>query len=387
MLRNISVGIDVGTETTRVVVAEFQKGEKHPKVIGVGTASSKGLRHGYVINSAEVSDSIRRAVREAEKSAGIKIKRAFLALSGTTLRGVSSLGSTIVSKADGEVTNLDVNKALEDAEDNLSLGNKKIIHVYPTLFKLDGKEVLGRVEGLRGTKLEVKAIFIIYSLPHLEDLLGAVADAGIEVLDIVASPIASSNIVLTEKQRIVGVALVDIGDEKTSITIFENGLLVSMYTFSLGSTDITNDIALGFKTTLEKANGLKIGTISGEFPEKKLVEIMEARLWDIFESIDNYLKKIKRSELLPAGVVFIGGGAKTSGLEELSREVLKLPSSVGTTDMFDNSKTKLRDPSWFNALGLLLKSRGGETYSDAPLVNIFTDLKNAIKAGLKQLMP
>ncbi|MBI3888619.1 cell division protein FtsA [Candidatus Nomurabacteria bacterium] len=387
MIRNISVGIDVGSMTTRVVVGEFIKGEKNPKIIGVGEAPTLGLRHGYVVNPSLAAASVREAVSLAEKSSNIKIKRAFVSLSGTTLQSMTSSGGTIVSKADGEVTTLDINKALQDCEDNLNLGNKKIIHTYAQSFRLDGKEVLGRLEGMRGTKLEAKALFITYSIQHLEDLLGVIAEAGVETIDVIASPVAVSNIALSEKQKIVGVALVDIGDQTTSLSVFENGLLISIYTFSIGSTEITNDIALGFKIPLDKAESLKLGNLAPEYSKKKLDEIIDARLSDIFELIENNLKKIKRAELLPAGIVFVGGGSNTPLLVELSKTALKLPSALGATEIFGNAKTKLRDSSWFAALGLLTISKESETYGESSISNLFKDLKNTIKSSIKQLMP
>ena len=141
-------------------------------------------------------------------------------------------------------------------------------------------------------------------------------------MDIFASPIAASNITLSEKQKIVGVALVNIGSETVSLCVFENELPVLVHTFSIGSSDITNDIALGFKIPLEQAESLKLGNMEEEFSKKKLDEIIEARFSDIFELIENYLKKIKRAELLPAGIVFIGGGSNTPGVEELSKSAL-----------------------------------------------------------------
>jgi cell division protein FtsA len=373
--------------TTRVLVGEFSKGEKNPKIIGVGEALTQGMRHGYVTNETLMVSSIREAVSQAEKTSNIKIKKAFVSLSGTTLQSVVGSGGTIISKADGEVTNLDANKAWEDCENNLNLNNRKIIQMYPISFRLDGKEVLGRLEGLRGTKLEAKALFITYSITHLDDLLSAIAEAGVETIDVVASPVAISNIALSEKQKIVGVALVNIGDQTTSLSVFENGLLISINTFSVGSSNITNDIALGFRIPLEKAEELKLGNTTPDFSKKKLDEIVEARLCDIFESIENTLKKIKRAELLPAGVVFVGGGANTPLLSELSKSILKLPSSIGTTEIFGNSKTKFRDSSWFTVLGLLTTSKESGDYAGGPFKNIFKDLKNSIKSGVKQLMP
>src|SRR3989344_8073494 len=305
MIRNISVGIDVGSSTTRVVVGEFLKGEKNPKIIGEGISETRGVRHGYIVDSALAALSVKNAVQNAQNSSGIKIKRGFIGVGGTSLRGEFSSGSAIISKADGEVTNLDINKALADCEDNLNLTNKKIIQIFPISFRLDGQEVLGRLEGMHGTKLEVKALFVTYSVQHLEDLLATIAEAGVETIDIIAAPIAISHITLNDRQKIVGVALVDIGAETTSLSVFENGKLISIHTFPFGSSDITNDIALGFKIPLEKAESLKRGNMEPEFSKRKLDEFIEARLSDIFELIENHLKKIKRSELLPAGIVFV----------------------------------------------------------------------------------
>ncbi|MDD5721272.1 MAG: cell division protein FtsA [Candidatus Pacebacteria bacterium] len=387
MIRNISVGIDVGSSMTRVVVGEFIKGEKNPKIIGMGESVTLGMRNGYVVNSSLVTASVSSAVKMAEKTSGLKIKRCFVSISGATLQSIASSGETIISKANGEVTALDINKAVQDCENNLNLSNKKIIHIYPQTFRLDGKEVLGRLEGMFGTKLEVKTLFVTYSIVYLEDLVKAIAEAGVDTLDVIASPVAIADIALSEKQKIVGVALVDIGDQTTSLSVFENGLLVSMSTFLIGSNKITNDIALGFKIPLEKAEALKLGNDTGEFSKKKLDEIIEARLCDIFESIENNLRKIKRSELLPAGIVFVGGGANTPRLTELSKSILKLPSNIGAIEIFGNAKTKLRDPSYFTAIGLLSSGKDGDSYSDSSLGNLFKDFKNLLKSNLKQLMP
>ena len=327
----------MGSSTTRVVVGEFLKGEKNPKIIGEGISETRGVRHGYIVDSALAALSVKNAVQNAQNSSGIKIKRGFIGVGGTSLRGEFSSGSAIISKADGEVTNLDINKALSDCEDNLNLTNKKIIQVFPISFRLDGKEVLGRLEGMHGTKLEAKALILTYSMQHLEDLIATVAEAGVETIDVIASPIAIGQVALSEKQKIAGVALVDIGAEKVSLAVFENGLPLSIHTFSIGGADVTNDIALGFKIPLEKAEGLKRGDIEQDFSKKKLDEIIEARLSDIFELIENHLKKIKRAELLPAGLVFVGGSANIPDLPDLSKAMLKLPSSIGTTEIFGSS--------------------------------------------------
>ncbi|MEK7088921.1 MAG: cell division protein FtsA [Patescibacteria group bacterium] len=387
MIRNISIGIDMGSTTTRVVVGEFLKGEKNPKIIGIGESETKGIRHGYVVNIPLAVMSLKNAVSRAEKNSGIKIRRAFISIGGVTLRGDMSSGIGIISKADGEVTGLDINKALQDCEDNLNLNNKKVIKVFPISFKLDGKEILGRPEDMQGTKLEVKALFITCSLSHFEDLLEVITLAEIEPIDVIASAEAGSRIALSERQKIVGGALVNIGSETVSLAVFENGILASLHTFSIGGADVTNDIALGMKVSLENAESFKLGNITEDFSKKKLDEIVEARLFDIFELIENHLKKIKRNELLPAGIVFIGGSANISLLEEFSKSALKLPSRIGVTEIFGNIKTKLRDPSWFTVLGLIVFDDNNNFYSKNFFKNFFKNLKSIIKSNIKQLMP
>jgi cell division protein FtsA len=390
MIRNISVGIDIGSATTRVVVGEFLKGEKNPRVIGIGESETRGVRHGYIVSISDAAMSLKGALLSAEKVSGIKIKRAFVSIGGITLRSEITSGTAVISKADGEVTSLDINKALEEAEGNLNLSNKKVIQVFPLSFRLDSKEVMGRPEGMRGIKLEAKSLFITSSISHWEDLIEVIAEAGIDPINIIASPIAAANIALSEKQKIVGSALVGIGAETVTLVVFENGLPISLHTFPIGSSDITNDIALGLRIPLEKADGLKLGIISSDYsnyPKKKLDEIIEARLTDIFELIENHLKKIKRNELLPAGIIFVGGGSSAEKLEELSKNVLKLPSKIGTTELFGTTKTKLRDPAWFVALGLITKEKDNEGYSDSSIQNFWKDIKTLLKSMVKQLMP
>lgn len=369
------------------MVGEFVKGEKYPKILGIGEAPTSGMRHGYVTSAKEVTQSIEQAVHNAEKTSGIKIRRAYVAIGGVTLRGEIASGTAIVSKADGEVTTLDVNKALDECEEIIGVSNKKVIQITPVSFKLDGKEVLGRPEGMHGNKLELRALVATVSSQHLDELLGAIADAGITPIDLVVSPVAASAITLTEKQKIVGCALINIGSETVTMSVFENGVLVALITFSIGSADITNDIALGLKITLEESEGLKLGTTTPDVSKKKLDEIIDARLGDIFELIDKVLQKIKRSELLPAGVIWIGGGANISNIESLSKSALKLPSKVATPEMLGNTKTKLRDPAWYTVLGLLMRNDTPEVYRDSDGFSIFRDIKNAFKSGIKQLKP
>jgi cell division protein FtsA len=383
-------GIDIGTHTTRVVVTTYNKDNHSPEVIAVGQSITSGMRLGYVTNIDQVRDSVRIAVAQAEASLGSKIRRAFVSIGGISLGSTMSAGSVVISKADQEVTHLDVTKALNDSEENLELLNKKIIHVIPLAYKLDGKDIHGRPEGMHGVKLEVKTLFVTCLKQNLEDLITAVTLANIEVLDVIASPIASSMVLLSHKQKAAGCALVDIGAETVSIAVFENNLLLSLQVFSIGSMQITKDVAIGFKIDMDEAESIKLGSvIGGDYPKKKVDEIIEARLGDIFELVGNHLKRIRRNELLPAGIILTGGGSHINRIEELARYQLKLPARVGPLEISAHNKSKLRDASWYTALGLSLSSVDGgvATTVNGSLGDSVKQLKKFFKSLLTQLLP
>lgn len=390
MIRNISVGIDVGTHTTRVVVSEFFKNDPIPHIVGTGFSQSSGLRHGYITNIHLASESIKSAVIEAEKSSHIKIKRAFVSVGGVSLESVVSSGSTIISRADTEVTSIDIKKVIQNSNENLNIQNRKIIDTIPLFYKLDGKEVLGNPLGMKGIKLEVKTLFVICLSQHIEDLVSAVAEAGIETIDVIASPIAASAIVLQDRQKIAGCVLVNIGAETVSIAVFENSILVSLHIFSIGSTDITNDIALGLKIPLEEAENVKIGVTNyNNYSKKKVDEIIEARLSDIFELIEKHLKKMNRSGLLPAGAIITGGGSSINDIEEISKGMLRLPSRLGYPECYRDEKIKPKDSSWFVAIGLCIAGKNSvqNEMTEHTLGNTIKNIKKIISGMIRQVLP
>lgn len=387
---NITVGIDIGTHFTKVVVVGFDKGKKELAVLATGISETKGMRFGYVTNADIAAESIRKAVNQAENILGIKIRRAYVSISGIGLSSVTSTGSVIISKADQEITTFDVSKVITNSEENLEILNKKIIHTIPIAYKLDGKDVYVRPEGLRGIKLEVKTLFITCLKQNIEDLITAFTLAKIDIEEIIASPIVIGNILLNNKQKVAGCVLVDIGFETVSATVFENNLPISVSVFSIGSMDITKDIALGFRISLEEAESIKLGSvIGGDYSKKKIDEIVEARLGDIFELVGNQLKRLKRNELLPAGIIITGGGSSINNIEEIARNQLKLPARVGPIDYSLNNKFKIRDNSWYTALGLALST--SDEFSNEQSKNLFggnmTELKKFFKSIFSQLLP
>jgi cell division protein FtsA len=383
---NYTCGIDIGTHTTRVVVLGFSKESDTPEIIATGSAETEGMRLGYVQSVEYVAASIKRAVNQAEKTLGQRIKRAHVSIGGISLASVVTTGEAVTSRADQEVTHLDVTKALTQSEENLDITNKRILHILPLGYKLDGKEILGRPEGMKGIKLEIRTLFIVANKQHIEDLEEAFSLAGIEIEELIAGPIATSTILLSQKQKAAGCALLDIGAETVSLALFENNKPLSLQVFSIGGMDITKDIALGFRISLDDAENLKKGAYAGnEFPRRKVDEIIDARLGDIFELVSNHLKRQRRNELLPAGVVVCGGGAHISKIEESIKSQLRLPCRSGSSE----SPIHIEDASWYMPYALASYNKNNDTSNESGGGTRAT-LKNAkdfFKTILTQLLP
>lgn len=387
MAKNVTVGIDIGSSTTKVMVVEHAKerDKKTSRIIGTGTAQTRGLKKGFVFDQKELVKTISEATHEAEVSSGIKIRQATVAIGGITLESKVSRGSAIISRADNEVTNFDIQKAIKDSEQTLKVLNKNIIETLPVIYKLDGREVYGKVEGLRGVRLEVTTLFINCGNQHLEDIVGSINAAGIDVVDVIASPIAASFAALDDRQRTAGCILIDIGNENTSVIVFEDSNIISLKVFPIGSNNITNDLALGLKISLEDAESIKLGKITSDLPQRKIDEIVHARVHEMFDIISKFLRKINRDERLPAGAIIVGGAANIKGVEEIAKKILNLPSKM--TGL--KNKNGL-DPTWFVAYGLCMSGKdsdqGGNNYP-----NFFSQIWHSIKklgSGIgKQLMP
>lgn len=390
MSRPIRAGVDIGTYHIKVMIAEAADNGASPRIIGVGTAESRGLRHGYIVSQTDAVKCIGNAFSQAKKTAGVEVKKAILGIGGAGLGTISTVGQTAISRADLEVTELDVQKSIENSTAEISeqaLINKKILHTIPVQFRLDGKIILGRPVGMKGAKLEVKTLFITCLEQHVDDLISAVEEIGVEVEDIVAAPLAASVVGLTKTQKIAGVVLSNIGAETVSIVVFENGGPISLEVFPFGGTDITNDIALGLKIPLEDAEKLKLGNISqGSFSRKKLEDIIEARLSDIFELVENHLKKIGRNGLLPAGIVLTGGGSSLINIDQFAKMALALPSRVANGLLGGNSKIQVKDATWSVAYGLCLIALSGAEVENFG-INFTRKTRKNVLNWIKQFLP
>ena len=353
MTRNILIGVDVGSYQVKIVVAE--RTAQAPRILGTGYAESRGLRHGYVVNVSETERAVRTAKEAAEKEAQVGIDKAYVSVGGIGLSGITATGTVAIARQDNEIYEGDIEEALRAAEESLpkaELQNRKVIYSIPTEYLIDKKPVYGKAVGMRGGELSIKGLFVTCLEQHIKDLVEALAGAGIETLDVCAAPIAASFVTLTKSQKVAGCVLANIGSETVSVAVFENNIPISLEVFPIGSVNITHDIALGMKISLEEAEMLKRGGITNaDYPKRKLDDIISSRLSDIFDLVEAHLKKNGRSQLLPAGIVITGGGAGITTIEDFARAALRLPSRVAHIEIGNHGRT-IRDSSWAVAYGL-----------------------------------
>ncbi len=387
MAGKIITGIDVGTYQVKVVIVRTSKNNRGlPQIIGTGYAESRGMKNGYIINEADVIKSVGSAIAGAEKTAEVKVKRAYLAVGGIGLDGTYSEGEVITTRADSEITQTDVEKAIQISEEKVTekITNRKIIHTIPLAFVVDGERVLGKPHRMRGTKMIAKTLIITSLEQHLNDLVSAIESIGILVDDVMASPLAASLVMLSKTQKRAGCVLANIGAETVSIVVLENNTPISLKVFPLGSSNITNDIAIGLKIPLEEAERVKRGfTSNTNISKRKLDEIISARLSDIFGLIEAHLKTIKRNGLLPAGIIITGGGSGVANIEDLAKGILNLPSRIAT---FEPRKSgKIRDASWAVAYGLCVWGASNNLEEDSLMVAKRTG--NSLLRWFSQFLP
>lgn len=390
MSDHIITGIDVGTFHVKVAIARLPRqgsgASAKPEIIGTGVAESRGLRSGYIMHDADVARSIKSALVQAEKAAGITVKKAHVAIGSIGLEEMYSHGEIIPSRADSEVTSSDLEKLMQDSEDRIvdHIPNRRILHAIPLRYAIDGTEVLGRPQGLRGTKLEVDSLFITTYEQHVNDLIKTIEGLGIYVEDVIASPLAASFVLLSKAQKRAGCVLVNIGAETTSMVVFEDTTPISVKIFPVGSSDITNDLALGLRVPLEDAEKIKRGAMTAAtFSKKRVDEIVAERLKGIFDLIDNQLKKIKRDGLLPAGVILTGGGSSLNQTVDIAKTTMQLPARTATLEI--GKTVKVRDASWAVAYGLCMW--GASDTEETSTLGIVKHTKHTFLSWLSQFLP
>lgn len=374
MALSIVTGIDIGSSFVKAVALR-QEADGEYRLFGYGKTPLAGMRRGAVVDPHTVSDAVRDVVSQVSDKARMPVRSALISADGASISAVVSSGVIMVSRADGQISQDDLTRSLEAAKTQLPRNFSKNNTVIESLLLravIDKELEVEDPVGLAGSRLEVETFNVAMLAPHFRNLVKAVKLVGVRVEDVISASLARANLLLSNKQKEVGVCLFDIGGVVSSAVVFDEGKPISVETIPVGSDHITNDIAIGFRVTLDTAERIKqefwpqvdaegeMVLESGQVISKKtLVDIVDARLDDIFGLLNKHLKKIGRAELLPSGVVLVGGGALLHGVAEACSRHLKLPAEVATMPPVVTQKSIKLDPSWATAQALCMIASNG----------------------------
>lgn len=389
---HIVTGLDIGTSSIKVLVAERKAAEW--EVLSYAQIPSFGLRRGAVVNPEETAKRLQMLLAGVERDSGKRISSVFVNIGGSHLHVIPSDGLISVSRADHIISEEDRDRVLQATRAiNIPL-NEEILDVFPKEFIIDEQKGIKQPVGLTGVRLEAKVILLCYFQSYFINLTQAVLAAKLQIDDIVPSPVAAAEAVLTREQKEIGAAVIDIGSATTSLAVFEEGDLIHLAIFPLGSANITNDIAIGLQTDVAIAEDIKkqhgacmVGETSAKasasqsrkkievfdaahslsFTKKQLVNIIAPRVSEILSLMQKELKSIGRGELLPGGIVLTGGGAKLPKIKELAKQQLKLPCQIGVIRQIAGLEA---DPALATVAGLVMGSSQFDDFEQEGLLGL-----------------
>jgi cell division protein FtsA len=371
------VGLDIGTRKVAAVIGEVTEDRKI-EVIGIGTAESRGLRKGVVVNLDATAAAIKKAQEEAELMAGVEIESAYVGISGAHIKSFNSRGVIAVSSRDRRISRQDIRRALDQSKAVSIPPDREIIHVIPQEYIVDEHE--GTKEqplGMSGIKLEVNVHIVTSALTTVQNLRVCLDRAGIDIEGLVLNQIAASLATLTEDEKELGVGLIDIGAGTTEVAIFERGSLWYTSIIPLGGDNFTNDIAVGLRTPIPEAEKIKkkYGCVSSPLldeqetievpaigPSRKprilsrqlLADIIQPRAEEIFRLVESDIKRMGYEKALNSGILLSGGTAMLEGLEEVAEEIFDLPVRRGDPGGVGGLADRVGTPDYATAVGLLL---------------------------------
>jgi cell division protein FtsA len=369
---NVIVALDIGTSKIAAVVALVTDDGGY-EVIGLGSASSRGMKKGVVVNIESTVSAIQRALEEAELMADFKIKQVWTGIAGSHIKSFNSHG--MVAVKDHEVTQADIDRVVETARAIPIASDQQILHVLNQEFAIDGQEDVREPLAMSGLRLEVKVHIVTGAVSAAQNILKCVRRCGLEVCDLVLQPLASARAVLSDDEKDLGVCLIDIGGGTSDIAIFTQGAIRHTAVLPIAGDQITNDIAMAFRTPTKDAEDIKrrfgcahrsladsnevveVPSV-GDRPTRKLSrqmlsEVIEPRVEELYSLV---LAEIRRSgfeELLSSGVVITGGSSAMEGMVELGEEVLHMPVRLGTPAYTGSLSEVLRNPRYSTSAGLL----------------------------------
>jgi cell division protein FtsA len=375
-IRNHIVGLDIGTSKIVAIVAELQP-EGGLKVIGLGQHPSRGLKKGVVINIDSTVQAIQRALEEAELMADCKITEVFTGIAGNHIKSLNSHG--MVKIKDAEVTQADIDRVIETARAVALPSDQQILHILTQEFIVDGQEDVREPIGMSGMKLDVKVHIVTGAVSAAQNIIKCVKRCGLEVSDLILQPLASSLAVLTEDERELGVCLVDIGGGTTDIAVFKQGAIRHTAVIPIAGDQITNDIAVAFRTPTQSAEEIKIKHgcalrqladpkdivevpgVDGRDPRQlsvqTLAEVIEPRVVELYDLILGELRRSGLEEMIASGVVITGGSSIMRGMVELGEEIFHMPVRLGMPRFVGGLSEVVSNPRYATGVGLLLMGK------------------------------
>ena len=373
---DIVVGLDIGTTKIACIVGEVT--DSGVDIIGIGTAQSKGLRRGVVVNIDATVAAIQQAVDEAENMAGCEISTVYAAISGAHVRGINSDG--IVAVKDREVREADVARVLEAAKAVAIPMDREVLHVLPQQYIIDSQDGIRDPLGMAGVRLEAKVHIVTTAVTSAQNVVKCANRCGLQVADIVLEPLASAQAVLEDDERELGVVLLDIGGGTTDMVVYADGAIVHTAVLPLGGGHVTNDIATLLRTPLDAAEKIKrkygcakrsmieigdtmeVPSVGGRGPRVMqrgdLVDIIEPRIEEIFEHVKKELMRSGFFDGVAAGVVLTGGATAMEGIGEIAEQVLGLPTRRGLPMRIGGLVDVVRSPSFSTGVGLVMFGAG-----------------------------
>ncbi len=389
--------IDVGSKEIKGIVVSKKSDSEELDVLAYQSIPSSGLRKGMVINPEKTTTEIVQLKHLLEKQSNTHIKDVFINIGGYHIAVKYSKGAVAISRADQRVSQEDIGRVLEEAKSLVPItSNQEIIDEFPIEYSIDNEAGIKNPLDLKGIKLEAKILAICAFSPYVKNLVQSFLEADLEINDTVPTPLASAEAVLTPQQKEVGVVLIDIGSESTGIAVFEEEMLAHLAILPIGSSHVSNDIAIALQTDIDVAEKIKIQFGSyifknsakkekieiapGEifsFPINKMSKAGKARISEIFDLIKKEIKIAPKKGNLPAGVVIVGGGANLPGIVEFAKKELNLPARVVVPRGFIGIE---KSPSLATLYGLVL--RGLRSDETEPQKEIFPSFKKLFKIFL-----
>jgi cell division protein FtsA len=383
--RGSIAGLDIGTTKVAAIVAEADEdGDVH--IVGAGTAPSKGIRRGVVVDLDATAAAIEQALERAQRMAGWEVRAAYVAVSGEHITSAEARGVVAVARSDHEIGEGDVARVIDAARmAALPPSDREIIHLLPRDFIVDGQDGVKRPVGMYGTRLEVEAHIVTGVATALANVAKCAHRAGLEVEAMVLEPLASAEAVLTPEERDLGVVVADIGGGTTSVAIFANGGLCHVAILPVAGQHLTGDIAVGLRTAMPEAEKLKVrwgaatpayvsegemievfavgGREPRVLPRRTLAEVIEPRLEEIFALVEDEIRRSGLLHRVPAGIVLTGGTAQLEGIDGYAEHRLRMPARIGAPSHIAGLVEAVRSPAFATGVGLALYGARGRAYA------------------------